>query len=51
VADVLSRLLGRTITYRELSFDEDKNAMVIAGLPEVIAEVNAQAFTLTALGI
>ena len=47
VADLLSRLLGRTITYRELSFDEDKRAMVIAGLPEVIAEMNAQTFTLT----
>ena len=48
VADVLSRLLGRTITYRELSFDEDKNAMVSAGLPEAIAEMNALAFSLTA---
>jgi hypothetical protein len=30
VANVLSRLLGRTITYRELSYNEDKNAMVSA---------------------
>jgi uncharacterized protein YbjT (DUF2867 family) len=50
VADVLSRLLGRTITYRELSFDENKSAMVSAGLPEAIAEQNAQAFSLTAEG-
>jgi uncharacterized protein YbjT (DUF2867 family) len=50
VADVLSRLLARTITYRELSFDENKNAMVSAGLPEAIAEQNAQAFSLTAEG-
>jgi len=50
VAEVLSRLLGRTITYRELSFDENKNAMVSAGLPETIAEQNAQAFSLTAEG-
>jgi uncharacterized protein YbjT (DUF2867 family) len=50
VADVLSRLLGRTITYRELSFDENKNAMVSAGVPEAIAEQNAQAFSLTAEG-
>jgi uncharacterized protein YbjT (DUF2867 family) len=50
VADVLSRLLGRTITYRELSFDEDKNAMISAGLPDAIAEMNAQAFSLTAEG-
>jgi len=45
---VLSRLLGRTITYRELSFDENKNTMVTAGVPEAIAEQNAQAFSLTA---
>ena len=50
VAEVLSRLLGRTITYRELSFDENKRAMVSAGVPEVIAEQNAQAFSLTAEG-
>jgi uncharacterized protein YbjT (DUF2867 family) len=50
VAEVLSRLLGRAITYRELSFDEDRNAMVSAGLPEAIAEMNAQAFSLTAEG-
>lgn len=50
VAEVLSRLLGRTITYRELSFDENKNAMVSAGVPEAIAEQNAQAFSLTAEG-
>jgi uncharacterized protein YbjT (DUF2867 family) len=50
VAEVLSRLLGRTITYRELTFDENKSAMVSAGVPEVIAEQNAQAFSLTAEG-
>jgi uncharacterized protein YbjT (DUF2867 family) len=50
VVEVLSRLLGRTITYRELSFDENKNAMVSAGVPEAIAEQNAQAFSLTAEG-
>jgi uncharacterized protein YbjT (DUF2867 family) len=50
VAAVLSKLVGRTITYRELSFDEDKNAMIRAGVPEAIAEMNAQAFSLTAEG-
>jgi len=50
VADVLSRLLCRTITYRGLSFDDNKNAMVSAGVPEAIAEQNAQAFSLTAEG-
>jgi uncharacterized protein YbjT (DUF2867 family) len=50
VAAVLSKLLGRTITYRELGFDEDKDAMIRAGIPEAIAEMNAQAFSLTAEG-
>jgi uncharacterized protein YbjT (DUF2867 family) len=50
VAAVLSKLLGRTITYRELSFDENKNAMIRAGVPEPIAEMNARAFSLTAEG-
>jgi hypothetical protein len=43
-------LLGRTVTYREISFDENKNAMINAGVPEAIAEQNAQAFSLTAQG-
>jgi uncharacterized protein YbjT (DUF2867 family) len=50
VAAVLSRLLGRTITYRELSFHENKTMMIRAGLPESIAEMNAQAFSLNADG-
>jgi uncharacterized protein YbjT (DUF2867 family) len=50
VAAVLSRLLGRTITYREFSFDQDKDAMIRAGLPEQIAEMNAQAASLNADG-
>ena len=50
VAAVLSRLLGRTITYRELSFDENRDAMIRAGVPAPIAEMNAQAFALTAGG-
>jgi uncharacterized protein YbjT (DUF2867 family) len=50
VAAVLSELLGRTVTYREISFDENKNAMINAGVPEAIAEQNAQAFSLTAQG-
>jgi hypothetical protein len=47
---VLSGLLGRTITYRELSFEENKEAMIRAGAPEQVAEMNAQASTLTASG-
>lgn len=50
VAAVLSKLLGRTITYRELNFDEDRMGMIRAGVPEAIAEMNAQAFSLTAEG-
>jgi uncharacterized protein YbjT (DUF2867 family) len=50
VAAVLSKLLGRTITYRELTFEENKDAMIRAGVPAQIAEMNAQAFSLTADG-
>ncbi len=50
VAAILSRLLDRTITYRELTFDENKDAMMRAGVPEQIAQMNAQAFRLTADG-
>lgn len=38
------------VTYRELTFDQDKDAMIRAGVPEQIAEMNAQAATLTAAG-
>jgi uncharacterized protein YbjT (DUF2867 family) len=50
VAAALSKMLGRTITYRELSFEENRDAMIRAGVPEPIAEMNAQAFSLTAEG-
>ena len=50
VAAVLSKLLDRTVTYRELTFEENKDAMIRAGVPEQIAEMNAQAFSLTAGG-
>ena len=50
VAAALSKLLGRTITYRELTFEQNKDAMIRAGIPEQIAEMNAQAFSLTAEG-
>jgi uncharacterized protein YbjT (DUF2867 family) len=50
VATILSRLLGRTITYRELTFEENRDAMIRAGVPEPIAQQNAQAFSLTADG-
>jgi uncharacterized protein YbjT (DUF2867 family) len=50
VAAVLSKLLGRTITYRELTFDQDKDTMIRAGVPGQVAEMNAQAASLTADG-
>jgi uncharacterized protein YbjT (DUF2867 family) len=50
VAAVLSKLLGRTITYQELTFEQNKDAMIRAGVPEQIAEMNAQAFSLTGDG-
>jgi uncharacterized protein YbjT (DUF2867 family) len=50
IAAVLSRQLGRTITYRELSFEENKAAMIRAGVPAPIAEMNAQAFSMAASG-
>ena len=50
VAVVLSKLLGRTIAYRHLTFNEDRDAMIRAGVPATIAEMNAQAFTLIAAG-
>ncbi len=48
VAATLSKVLGRSVTYHELSFEEDKNAMIQAGLPKELAEMNAQFFGLVA---
>jgi uncharacterized protein YbjT (DUF2867 family) len=50
LAAVLSKLLSRTITYQELTFEENKDAMIRAGIPEPIAQQNAQAFSLAADG-
>jgi len=50
VAAVLSKLLGRTITYRELTVEENTETMIRAGVPEQIAQMNAQAFSLAAGG-
>jgi uncharacterized protein YbjT (DUF2867 family) len=50
VAAVLSELLGRPISYTELSFDQNRDAMIRAGVPAPVAEMNAQAFSLTADG-
>ena len=50
VAAVLSKLLGRTITYRELTVEENTETMIRAGVPEQIAQMNTQAFSLAAGG-
>jgi uncharacterized protein YbjT (DUF2867 family) len=50
VAAVLSKVLGRPITFHPLAFDEQKQAMINAGLPETVAEMNAQALSLFAEG-
>jgi uncharacterized protein YbjT (DUF2867 family) len=50
VAAVLSELLGRTITYRELTLEQNTRAMISAGVPEQIAQMNALAFRLNADG-
>jgi len=49
-AAVFSSVLGRPITFHPLTFSEQKQAMVEAGVPEHIAEMNAQAITLFAEG-
>jgi uncharacterized protein YbjT (DUF2867 family) len=50
VAATLSKILGRPINYHELSSEEDKNAMIQAGFPKEVAEMNAQFFRMVAGG-
>jgi uncharacterized protein YbjT (DUF2867 family) len=50
VAAVLSKVLGRPITFHRLTFEEQRQAMINVGVPEAIAEMNAQALTLFAQG-
>jgi len=50
VAAALSTVLGRPITYHELSVEDDKDAMIRAGVPAPIAAMNAQALSLVATG-
>lgn len=49
-AAVFSTVLGRPITFHPLTFSEQKQAMVEAGVPAHIAEMNTQAITLFAEG-
>src|SRR5205823_9762287 len=50
VAAVLSRVLGLQITFHPLTFNEQRQGMIDAGLPEIVAEDNARALTLFAEG-
>ena len=50
VAAVLSKVLGRTITFHPITFEEQKQAMIDVGLPEAVADDNARAVALMADG-
>ena len=50
VAAVLSKVLGRTITFHPLTFEQQKQAFIDAGLPEPVADDRARAFALMADG-
>lgn len=50
VAAVFSKVLGRTITFRPISFEEQKREMIMVGLPEAVADDNAKALLLMAEG-
>jgi uncharacterized protein YbjT (DUF2867 family) len=50
VAGVLSKVLGRPINFHPITFEEQREAMLKAGLPESVAEDNARAVTLMADG-
>ena len=49
-AAILSKMLGRLVTFHPLTFDEERQAMINAGVPEPIAQMNAQALSLFAQG-
>ena len=50
VAATLSAVLGRTVTFTPSTFEQDRAAMLAAGVPAALAEMNAQAFSLIAQG-
>jgi uncharacterized protein YbjT (DUF2867 family) len=50
VAVILSKVLGREITFRPITFEEQRQAMISADLPEPVAEDNARALALSAGG-
>jgi uncharacterized protein YbjT (DUF2867 family) len=50
VAAVLSNVLGRTITFHPMTFEQQKQAFIDVGLPEPVADDRARAFALMAEG-
>jgi uncharacterized protein YbjT (DUF2867 family) len=50
VASVLSTVLGRPIAFHPLTFEQERQAMISAGVPAEVAEMNAQALGLFAQG-
>jgi uncharacterized protein YbjT (DUF2867 family) len=50
VAAVLSKVLGRTIAFYPMTFEEQKQAFIDVGLPEPVADDRARAFALMAEG-
>jgi uncharacterized protein YbjT (DUF2867 family) len=50
VAAVLSKVLGRAITFHPITFAEQRQAMLDVGLPEAVAEDNARAVAVMADG-
>jgi len=49
-AATLSSVLGREITFAARTESEDRDAMLLAGVPEIIATDNARAFSLIGEG-
>lgn len=50
VAQILTKVLGRPITFHPISYEDQKRAMVEVGLPEPVAEDNARAVAMMADG-
>jgi uncharacterized protein YbjT (DUF2867 family) len=50
VAAVVSKAIGRTITFHPITFERQKQAMLDVGLPEAVADDNARAVALMADG-
>jgi uncharacterized protein YbjT (DUF2867 family) len=49
-AAVLGKVLGRPVAFHPLTFDEERQAMINVGVPEAVADMNAQALSLFAQG-